>query len=377
MPKKLLSEISIVVAVMVLCTVFIGPSQAQSECHIEPNADELLSQTNERLVFFVDDRIQTPDKVLLTDLDSLQKSSISVAGSRIAWTANNVHTPNDLYIYDVQTKAMTSLDIFDSEWIEPDIIQWISADEVMIIYKTSQLRIPEWYPGSIINVDTGETDYIFPTYADHLFEEAGVSSIPLVETQEYLSLGVPQFSADDRYLMLMNIDRNYIVIDVNNREIVQELENGIWSYDGEFVARFDDDSNAHVMTIYRIADNSIHDQVTIKDIEDRIWISGTSWSPDGNHIAFYETAQQTTHLGLIDLEQKQKVTTCFVAFASRWTIPFQFSWSSDGRYLAFYGVPETLEAPEEGTIYIYDTETDIAYGVYTGDAQIVGWAKTD
>ncbi len=370
------SVMKIIVIVMIACSVSILLSQAQTKCHVETDLSVLLSQSDEHLVFFLGDNIQTLDRVLQSNVDGLQRSSISVAGSRIAWTANEIYTTTALYIYDVRTETLTSLDIYDPEWIEPDFIQWVNADEIMIIYKTSKIRIPEWYPGSIINIDTGETDYLYPTYVDHLFEEPGIMSTPLVNITDYASYTLPRFSSNGRYLMLQkaNNPRDIFVIDIGKREIVQELDYGIWSYDGEFMAGFDDESNDSIMTIFKVADNSIHDQLMIDGIANRIWIfDETSWSPGGHHIAFRERGQQTDHLSFIDIEQKRVLTSCFVNWESGPFIPFQFSWSSDGRYLAFYGVLETVEDPENGTIYIYDTETNIAYEVFTGDAEIVGW----
>jgi hypothetical protein len=155
------------------------------------------------------------------------------------------------------------------------------------------------------------------------------------------------------------------------------VENSIWSHDAKFIARFGVGSDNNLMTIYSVSNNVIHDQITIEGIDDRFMAGGAiSWSPNNNHIAYPESGFGAGHLNFIDLELNQIATTCFIEFFDEYNYGnFQFSWSPDGRYLAFYGLVETETDAETGTIYIYDTQTDIAYEVYTGDARIIGWAK--
>lgn len=379
--KKLLMFRNLITAAVVFCSLLLS-NHAQTECHVKTYVDGIQSQMNEHLVYVIDGTIQTSEMILLSNLDNVYSPSISQDGSTIAWVDNEIsqsETVGNLYIYDITANELTTLDIFDSVWVEPDIIQWISIEEIIVIYKTSKIKIPEWYPGFIINVDTNEIAYIYPTrYVDNLFEEIGVSSTPLIEVWEYQAVFPPQFTSDGRYLIVndQGISNHYLVIDTESRDIVQEVENSIWSYDGEFVARFGNDSDSNLMTIYNVSDNIIRDQIRITDIKDYflIW-RGISWSPNGNYIAYPELENTPRYLNFINLREKKITTTCFTEFLEYSHGDFQFLWSSDGRYLAFYGVPETLENPETGTIYIYDTETDIAYEVFTGDAEIIGWAR--
>jgi hypothetical protein len=207
-----------IVALFLIPWFFIMSSQAQADCRVEQSTNLILPQTIGQLIYIENSTIQTLDGIVASNLENLYNPVISLDGTRIAWLNEKFNRPRDsaeLYIYNFQSEELNILDIFVSDGIEPYIIQWISSNEMMIIYISSKIRIPEFYPGSIINIDTNETMYLFPNEINYLFNNTGISSKQLIDYIDYQPLLPPRFSPNGQYLILNKRSTyNYFVIDL-------------------------------------------------------------------------------------------------------------------------------------------------------------------
>lgn len=374
-----------VMLIFILAWIVSFVAETQSDCPNPTILDysEFPNQEYE-LVYLLDETLQTSDHEIFNKVDPVTNFTITMDYDRVAWVQVDVLADEKrvgtLFVYDASSNTLDTLSIYTSEGVEPDIIYWIDHNQIMVFYITRIIRIPEWYPGSIINVDTSVTEYIYPDdEVAHLFEPA--HNTQLIDYWHFEYLHVPIFSPSGQYLVLVESypgRQHKFAIDTSSREIVQDdLKGIVFSYDSQFVLGFEKDQETTLsITVYNVLDNTIVSQHKIENFIGSSW-KGT-WSPNNRIIALYLYKEGTSYLSFVDLDSDELTQPCLVEFEipNHWKDLFESHWSPDGRYLAVYGVPESQVEPKTGTIYIYDTQTDIAYEVFTGDAQIVGWLKT-
>jgi WD40 repeat protein len=244
-----------------------------------------------------------------------------------------------------------------------------------------------FYPSEIINPFTGERRIVLP-YA---------LTFPNTDVTEPLFPGVDfgqsfQISPNGQYSLVFETDGTLTLYDLQTRSILRRLEDisdtggWTWAVDSMQLAFYGrnlaQENRGEGIHIYDIGLDTITflSDLAITDAEESIMLDEESWSPNENYITFARTTDIFGRyiIEILDTVTGEIIPTCLTNFYTDVRVDeIDVAWSEDSRYLASYGLLAEPENANTGTIYIYDMDTGRTFGVFTGDASLIGWTHSD
>lgn len=367
---KFTSLFLLTTTLLVLSFYVQSSSAAQAEiCQIKPLDDLELPLEAGELIYAVDGNLMSLSQPLASGMVNLDRAALSPngvffavpssggvavynsAGERIYWGTvsrasiyqlywlgnEKVYAPYQLLVYRDPVAIMGSFYDRGHYLIDPFSLSYITVP-------APNRNVSDQYMDYNYFLQTG---YLSTADGRYLYNSRGVAFDS--ETQQRLTLdnfhdGTP--TANSHRLVWLE-------------QVATTDTYGVHFYD------FDTDTQTQVATFVP---------------ETEPYLEKKSWSPDENLLAYglgYREGEQLRRIEILRVDSNEIISTCLGLFYGD---PYSdslrspdFAWSLDSRYLVLSGVLEGEDMDESYGVYLYDTETNDIYQVYSGRADIIGW----